>query len=98
MSETEKIVEVKKAENHSRTSIGLLEKIKRIVFSFRPEEFIAAVAFFPMAYLTIKAYLFFKSQSHIPNVFRGDMQRLIVVVIIILFTYLIVRMKSGHPA
>jgi len=73
-------------------------RLKRIIFSFRPEEFIAAVAFFPMALLTIKAYLYFKAQGHVPNVFKGDMQRLIAVVIIIIIAYIITRLKYKNTA
>ena len=69
--------------------------LKRFVFSFRPEEFIALVFFWPMAYLTIKAYLFFLDQGHVPNVFKGDMKRLIAVVIIIIIAYVVARFKPG---
>lgn len=69
--------------------------LKRFIFSFRPEEFIALVAFFPMAYLTLKAYFFFKSQGHVPKIFVGDMQRLAVVVVVIIIAYLIARYRSG---
>jgi len=71
-------------------------RLKQVIFSFRPEEFIAAVAFFPMAYLTIKAYLYFKSQGHVPNVFIGDMQRLIAVVIVIIIAYVITRLRHQN--
>lgn len=73
------------------------EKIKRIIFSFRPEEFIALIAFFPMSYLTLKAYLFFHAQGQVPKVFRGDVQRLIVVVIVIIVTYIISRFHTEKP-
>lgn len=51
--------------------------------------------FWPMAYLTIKAYLFFYGQGHVPNVFKGDLKRLIAVVIIIIIAYLIARLRPG---
>jgi membrane-associated phospholipid phosphatase len=71
--------------------------LKKIIFSFRPEEFIALVAFFPMSYLTIKAYFFFKAQGSVPKIFIGDMQRLGAVVIIIIIAYIIVRLRSDNP-
>lgn len=70
-------------------------RLKRFVFSFRPEEFIALVAFFPMAYLTFKAYFFFKAQGSVPKLFVGDVQRLVVVVVIIIIAYLIARYRSS---
>jgi membrane-associated phospholipid phosphatase len=70
-------------------------KWKRFVFSMRPEEFIAFVFFWPMMYLTIKAYLFFHGQGHIPNVFKGDMQRLIAVVIIIIIAIIVARLRPN---
>ena len=73
----------------------LVSSIKRFVFSFRLEEFIALAAFFPMAYLTFKAYFFFDSQGHVPKRFIGDMQRLAVVVLIIVIAYLIARYRPG---
>ena len=72
-----------------------LSRIKRFIFSFRPEEFIALLAFFPMSCLTFKAYFFFQSQGHIPKRFSGDMQRLAVVVVIIIIAYLIARYRPG---
>jgi membrane-associated phospholipid phosphatase len=74
---------------------GIWANLKRIIFSFRPEEFIALIFFWPMAYLTLKAYLFFHAQGNIPNVFKGDIKRLIVVVFIIIIAYLIARMKPN---
>jgi membrane-associated phospholipid phosphatase len=73
------------------------ETVKEIIFSFRPEEFIALVAFFPMTYLTFKAYFFFKGQGHVPKLFVGDMQRLGVVVIIIIIAYIISRYRVDNP-
>ena len=75
----------------------ILVKAKRLIFSFRPEEFIAMLAFFPMAYLTMKAYFFFKAQGHVPNVFRGDVQRLLVVIGVIIITYIISRFRTDTP-
>ena len=69
--------------------------LKRAIFSFRLEEFIALVAFFPMTFLTFKAYFFFKSQGQVPNVFIGDMQRLAAVVIVIIIAYIIARFRPG---
>jgi len=79
--------------NEDGNSPDWTARLKQVIFSFRPEEFIAAAAFFPMAYLTIKAYLYFKAQGRIPNVFIGDMQRLIAVIIIIIIAYVITRLK-----
>lgn len=71
-----------------------LSKINKLIFSFRLEEFIALVAFFPMTYLTFKAYFFFKAQGHVPNVFRGDVQRWAIVVVIIILSYIVARYRS----
>lgn len=73
------------------------DKVKRLVFSFRPEEFIALLAFFPMAYLTLKAYFFFQAQGSVPKVFRGDVQRLLVVIAVIIITYIISRFRTDTP-
>ena len=69
--------------------------LKRAIFSFRLEEFIALVAFFPMTFLTFKAYFFFKAQGKVPNVFIGDMQRLAAVVIVIIIAYIIARFRPS---
>ena len=74
---------------------ALLTRIKRFIFSFRPEEFIALIAFYPMSYLTFKAYFFFEAQGHVPKRFIGDMQRLAVVVVVIIIAYLIARYRPG---
>jgi membrane-associated phospholipid phosphatase len=87
-----------KGANEGDTGSPRKAGLKQVIFSFRPEEFIAAVAFFPMAYLTIKAYLYFKAQGHVPNVFRGDVQRLIGVVIVIIIAYIITRLKYKNRA
>jgi membrane-associated phospholipid phosphatase len=91
MLKTEEKVKADELNHRYKFFIGL----KRIVFSFRLEEFLTLVAFFPMAYLTIKAYLFFQSQGHVPKLFIGDMQRLAVVVIVIFAAYLIARFRPG---
>jgi len=44
------------------------KSLKKLMFSFRLEEFIALIAFIPMTYLTFKAYFFFKAQGHVPVV------------------------------
>jgi len=72
---------------------GGVSRLKRIVFSFRLEEFIALIAFFPMTFLTFKAYLFFKSRGNVPNVFVGDMQRLAAVVLVIIIAYIVARFR-----
>jgi len=85
----------KVADKQTSYRNGLMSRIKRFIFSFRPEEFIALIAFFPMIYLTFKAYFFFDSQGHIPKRFIGDMQRLAVVVVVIIIAYLIARYRPG---
>ncbi len=86
---------IKPGENQTNSGDkDFLTRIKEIIFSFRLEEFIALVAFFPMTYLTFKAYFFFKSQGHVPNVFRGDVQRWAVVVVIIIISYIVARYRS----
>jgi len=77
--------------------LSWVEKTKKVIFSFRPEEFIALVAFFPMSYLTMKAFFFFSAQGHVPKRFTGDVQRLAAVVIVILIAYIISRIKSDNP-
>ena len=61
------------------------------VFRLRIEEFLALVFFGPMVYFTTKAYFFFKSQGHVPDVFIGDVQRVFAVVIAVAIALLIVR-------
>ena len=74
-----------------------LSQLKKMIFSFRPEEFIALMAFFPMAFLTLKAYFFFKAHGEVPRLFVGDMQRLGAVVIIIIIAYVVSRFRVDHP-
>jgi membrane-associated phospholipid phosphatase len=69
--------------------------LRRIVFSMRLEEFLAFLFFWPMAYFTLKAYLFFRAQGNIPKLFNGDMQRLGAVIVIILIAYIIARKKPA---
>jgi len=63
------------------------------IFRLRIEEFIALVFFGPMAYLTIKAYLFFDARGEIPRRFVGDMQRLFAVIGVVVITLLISRFR-----
>lgn len=63
------------------------------IFRMRIEEFIALVFFFPMVFLTTKAYLFFESQGHVPHRFVGDVQRVFGVVIAVAITLLIVKFR-----
>jgi membrane-associated phospholipid phosphatase len=63
------------------------------IFRLRIEEFLALVFFGPMIYFTSKAYLFFKSQGHVPKVFIGDIQRVFGVVVIIAITILIIKLR-----
>jgi membrane-associated phospholipid phosphatase len=65
------------------------------IFRLRIEEFLALVFFGPMVYLTAKAYFFFKSQGHVPNVFIGDVQRVFAVVIAVAIALLIVRYRPN---
>ncbi|MCD6162146.1 MAG: inositol phosphorylceramide synthase [candidate division Zixibacteria bacterium] len=90
-----KTVEMNKPDMPSETT-NFAAKLKHIIFSFRPEEFIALAAFFPMAYLTFKAYFFFKAQGYVPKLFIGDMQRLGAVVIVIIIAYIITRQRSDN--
>ncbi len=72
-----------------------ISRLKCFIFSFRIEEFAALLFFFPMAYLTIKAYTYFLALGNVPNVFKGDMKRLIIVVIVIIIAYLIARYRRN---
>ncbi len=65
------------------------------VFRLRIEEFLALVFFGPMVYFTTKAYFFFKSQGHVPDVFIGDVQRVFAVVIAVAIALLIVRYRPS---
>ncbi len=65
------------------------------IFRLRIEEFLALVFFVPMVFLTIKAYLFFRSQGNIPNVFIGDVQRVFGIVLAVAIAQLIVRYRPG---
>jgi len=65
------------------------------IFRLRIEEFTALVFFFPMLYLTIKAYTFFKSQGDIPNVFMGDVQRVFGIIIAVVLSFLIMKYRPG---
>lgn len=65
------------------------------IFRLRIEEFLALVFFGPMVYFTAEAYLFFKSQGHVPNVFIGDVQRVFGVVIAVAIALLIVRYRPN---
>jgi len=78
-------------ENISRRS--LVSNLKCFIFSFRIEEFVALLFFFPMAYFTIKAYSYFLALGNVPNVFKGDMKRLIIVVVVIIIAYLVARFR-----
>ncbi len=65
-------------------------KIKPLIFKLRVEEFIAILFFLPMTYFTFKAYFFFSAQGYVPNYIKGDLQRLIITLIVaILFIHLI---------
>jgi membrane-associated phospholipid phosphatase len=63
------------------------------LFRMRIEEFLALVFFGPMVYFTSKAYLFFKAQGHVPRVFIGDIQRVFAVVVIIILTLLVIKLR-----
>lgn len=65
------------------------------IFHLRIEEFIALVFFFPMLYFTAKAYMFFKSQGDVPNVFVGDVQRVFGIIVAVIITLLITRYRPG---
>ncbi|UCE64902.1 MAG: inositol phosphorylceramide synthase [Candidatus Zixiibacteriota bacterium] len=65
------------------------------IFRLRIEEFIALVFFFPMLYFTAKAYMYFKSQGDVPNVFVGDVQRVFGIIIAVIITLLITRYRPG---
>jgi|GEM_PF-107732 len=65
------------------------------IFRMRIEEFLALVFFFPMLFLTIKAYLFFKSQGNVPNVFVGDVQRVFGIIVVVGITFLIMRYRPN---
>jgi membrane-associated phospholipid phosphatase len=98
MSEEKRIQETNSSDSPFGSGHdGFANKLKKIVFSFRPEEFIALIAFFPMTYLTFKAYFFFKSQGHVPNVFIGDVQRWAAVVVIIIISYIVARYRKDSP-
>jgi membrane-associated phospholipid phosphatase len=79
------------AMDHKAISAAL----KRFVFSMRLEEFVAFLFIGPMAYFTLKAYLFFHAQGKIPRLFNGDMQRLGAVVAVIFIAYIIARKKPA---
>lgn len=61
----------------------------------RLEEFVAFVFFWPMAYFTLKGYLYFYSKGQVPKVFDEDMKRLGAVVVVIIITYIIARKKPS---
>ena len=65
------------------------------IFKLRIEEFIAVIFFFPMLFFTFKAYLYFKSQGDIPNVFVGDVQRVFGIIAVVLITILITRYRPN---
>lgn len=65
------------------------------IFRMRIEEFLALVFFFPMLFLTIKAYIFFKSQGNVPNVFVGDVQRVFGIIVVVAITFLIMRYRPN---
>jgi membrane-associated phospholipid phosphatase len=90
--------EVKKAEITQRISDDNSNSKKRWyswIFRMRIEEFTALVFFFPMLYLTIKAYMFFKSQGDVPNVFVGDVQRVFGIIIAVILSFLIMKYRPN---
>ena len=66
-----------------------------LMFRLRIEEFLALLFFGPMIYFTSKAYVFFKSQGHIPNVFVGDIERVFGVAIVIVISIVIVKFRPN---
>ncbi len=72
-----------------------MEKLKKIIFKLRIEEFIAILFFLPMTYFTFKAYFFFSSQGHIPNHIKGDLQRFVITIIVAIIFIYIIRKKPG---
>ena len=67
----------------------------KIIFRFRIEEFIAILFFIPMAFLTTKAYLFFKAQGPVPKVFIGDVERVFAVVVVVAIAIFIVKFRPN---
>ena len=79
--------------NHHDQKSGIKYNLFSNIFRLRIEEFIALVFFGPMAYLTIKAYLFFASQGEIPRRFTGDIQRLFAIIGVVIITLLITKFR-----
>jgi len=78
-----------------KARVDFWAKVKYRIFSLRPEEFVALLFFLPMAYFTFKAYLFFRQNGHIPNVFAGAVERFFVVLFAIFVVWLIARYKPN---
>lgn len=69
------------------------QKIEKIVFYFRFEEFIAILFLLPVTYFTFKAFFFFQAQGDVPRRFSGGVIRLMAVVIILIIAWLIAMYK-----
>jgi membrane-associated phospholipid phosphatase len=63
------------------------------VFRFRIEEILALLALGPMIYYTSKGYLFYRAQGHVPDLFMGDIQRVLGVIIAVAIAFIIIRIK-----
>jgi membrane-associated phospholipid phosphatase len=78
-----------------KARVDFWAKVRYRIFSLRPEEFVALLFFLPMAYFTFKAYLFFRQNGHVPNVFAGAVERFFVVLLAIFVLWLIARYKPN---
>jgi len=94
MSKTD-VEEAKIARDFSDENLVLKNRWYSWIFRMRIEEFTALVFFFPMLYLTVKAYMFFKAQGDIPNVFMGDLQRVFGIIIAVIISFLIMKYRPS---
>jgi membrane-associated phospholipid phosphatase len=63
------------------------------VFRFRIEEFLALLFIAPIIFYTSKAYLIYRAQGRIPAVFIADIQRVLVISVLIVVALIIVKIK-----
>jgi len=72
-----------------------LTKIKRLVLQLRFEELLALVFFFPSTIVTLRAHIYFAEEGHIPRYIKGDIQRILAVLLMIAFYIVLRRWNPG---
>lgn len=74
-------------------STKIKEKIQRIVFFFRFEEFVALLFLIPASYFTFKSFFFFQAQGDVPRRFSGGIVRLIITLAVLAIVWIIAKYK-----